>query len=180
MGYGILVKELSPARPPPPSIPSYQASTSTRYYRFRCVGSSQCRYHYGCCEYLSILHYARPDERGRSATFHGDYGQENDSAAFTLLPFGKNNATSLGDSNTIDFRPHDYWYGSSGLGNSTTTTGAQGMEKYAYFIGVDPAMLFYLTVVGIGCMDVLFGLYRYGACYFSARDFPTAGQTIAG
>ncbi|KAG6964786.1 hypothetical protein JG688_00007546 [Phytophthora aleatoria] len=49
------------------------------------------------------------------------------------------------------------------------------MEKYAYFIGVDPAMLFYLAVVGIGCMDVLFGLYRYGACYFSARDFPTVG-----
>ncbi|KAG3119954.1 hypothetical protein PI125_g1594 [Phytophthora idaei] len=27
-------------------------------------------------------------------------------------------------------------------------------------------------------MDVLSGLYRYGACYFSARDFPMVGKRL--
>ncbi|EEY64465.1 uncharacterized protein PITG_15688 [Phytophthora infestans T30-4] len=111
------------------------------------------------CQFSIMLNQMNVDARPR---FMENMGKKMAPAAFTFLPFGKNNASSSS--------------GSSGSGSSTSTTGVQGMEKYASLIGVDPDMLFYLAVAGIACMvGVLFGAYALamGVCFFLVQDFPT-------
>ncbi|GMF11581.1 unnamed protein product [Phytophthora lilii] len=138
------------------------------------------------CQFSIMLNQMNVDARPR---FMENMGKKMAPAAFTFLPFGKSNSSSSDDDtnstssssgSTTQTGTRRLTTGSSssasGSGSSTTTTGVQGMEKYANLIGVDPDMLFYLAVAGIGCMVAcLFGAYAIamGVCYFIVQDFPT-------
>uniref|UniRef100_H3GDQ3 TRP C-terminal domain-containing protein n=1 Tax=Phytophthora ramorum TaxID=164328 RepID=H3GDQ3_PHYRM len=139
------------------------------------------------CQFSIMLNQMNVDARPR---FMENMGKKMAPAAFNFLPFGKSNSSSSDDSNSSGSTSSSGSYASrrlttgsstsgsssSGSGSSSTTTGVQGMEKYASLIGVDPDMLFYLAVAGIGCMvAIVFGAYAIvmGVCYFIVEDFPT-------
>ncbi|KAE8879677.1 hypothetical protein PF005_g4189 [Phytophthora fragariae] len=135
------------------------------------------------CQFSIMLNQMNVDARPR---FMENMGKKMSPAAFTFLPFGKVNSSSSDDGDSSNSTSRRLVTGSSssgssssGSGSTSSTTGVQGMEKYASLIGVQADMLFYLAVAGIACMvGCLFGLYALamGVCYFVVDDFATFSQ----
>ncbi|OWZ00366.1 hypothetical protein PHMEG_00028458, partial [Phytophthora megakarya] len=101
------------------------------------------------CQFSIMLNQMNVDARPR---FMENMGKKMAPAAFTFLPFGKKNSSSSDDSNSTSSSSGSSYSqtqsrrladgssmsGSAGSGSDSTTTGVQGMEKYASLIGVDP------------------------------------------
>uniref|UniRef100_M4C6Y9 Transmembrane protein n=1 Tax=Hyaloperonospora arabidopsidis (strain Emoy2) TaxID=559515 RepID=M4C6Y9_HYAAE len=136
------------------------------------------------CQFSVMLSQMNVDARPR---FMENMGKQMAPAAFTFLPFGKSKKTASADDTSSGSKDSTATRrrlvtgtgnasdsGSFGSGSSSMDIGVQGMERYAFLIGVDPDMLFYVAVAGIACMvGIVFGLYAVamGLCYFIVDDF---------
>ncbi|CAI5733005.1 unnamed protein product [Hyaloperonospora brassicae] len=110
------------------------------------------------CQFSVMLSQMNVDARPR---FMENMGKQMAPATFTFLPFGRS---------TKNHTAASFGSGSSAAAGSSV----QGMERYAFLIGVEPDMLFYVAAAGIACMvGIVFGLYAVAmsACYFVVDDF---------